>query len=268
MKKVQTGDLDYYDVGMETQMSKDEAGQMHENFKKMMNQINFLIGENYKKQLLIKESEFKTLQAQVNPHFLYNTLESINWSAKIAGEKKISQMAESLGFVLRASINMKDMLISLNEEISIVDHYITIQSYRFEERLQFTKNIADAHLTTLIPKFIIQPLVENAIRYGLQEMIGVCKIHVSVSETEETVIICVADNGPGIETEYLEKIISGNYQPKGTGIGLRNINERIKLLFGEKYGLKIDSEIGKGTTVSIILPKEEKNSYVQGVVSR
>ncbi|SHM94260.1 cache domain-containing sensor histidine kinase [Gracilibacillus kekensis] len=268
MKKVQTGDLDYYDVGMETELTRDEAGQMHENFKKMMNQINYLIGENYKKQLLIKESEFKTLQAQVNPHFLYNTLESINWSAKIVGEKKISQMAESLGYVLRASINMKDTLISLEEELSIAEHYITIQSYRFEERLEFSKDIPDSYLSEQVPKFIIQPLVENAIRYGLQEMIGVCKIQLSVMEEKGFFIIHVEDNGPGMQKAFLEQIETGEYQPKGTGIGLRNINERIKLLFGEEYGLKVDSVIGKGTKVSIMLPKEEKQAYVQSIVSR
>ncbi|QGH34166.1 HAMP domain-containing protein [Gracilibacillus salitolerans] len=268
MKKVQTGDLDYYDVGMETELTKDEAGQMHENFKKMMNQINYLIGENYKKQLLIKESEFKTLQAQVNPHFLYNTLESINWSAKIVGEKKISQMAESLGYVLRASINMKDALIPLEEELTIVDHYITIQSYRFDERLQFTKDIPKQFLQVQVPKFIIQPLVENAIRYGLQEMIGVCKIHLSIQESEDALFIFIEDNGPGMQKSYLEQIESGDYQPKSTGIGLRNINERVKILFGEEFGLVIDSEIGNGTKVSIILPKEDNETYVQSVVSR
>ncbi|MGP4040640.1 cache domain-containing sensor histidine kinase [Gracilibacillus sp. D59] len=268
MKKVQTGDLDYYDVGMETELTKDEAGQMHENFKKMMNQINYLIGENYKKQLLIKESEFKTLQAQVNPHFLYNTLESINWSAKIIGEKKISQMAESLGYVLRASINMKDALIPLEEELTIVDHYITIQSYRFDERLQFTKDIPKQYLQVPVPKFIIQPLVENAIRYGLQEMIGVCKIHLSIQENEDGLFIFVEDNGPGIQKSYLDQIESGDYQPKGTGIGLRNISERIKILFGEEFGLIVDSEIGSGTKVSIILPKGDNESYVQSVISR
>lgn len=268
MKKVQTGDMDYYDVGTETELTKDEAGQMHENFKKMMNQINYLIGENYKKQLLIKESEFKTLQAQVNPHFLYNTLESINWSAKMAGERKISQMAESLGYVLRASINMKDSMIPLKEELTIVDHYITIQCHRFDERLQVSKDIPKSFLSVLVPKFIIQPLVENSIRYGLQEMIGVCKIHLSIKDIEGTIVICVEDNGPGMQKSYLQQIEKGNYKPKGMGIGLRNINERVKMLFGEEFGLTIESEIGNGTKVSITLPKEDNQNYVQSVASR
>ncbi|MFC4404887.1 cache domain-containing sensor histidine kinase [Gracilibacillus xinjiangensis] len=268
MEKVQTGNLDYYDLESETNFTKDEAGQMHENFKKMMNQINYLIAENYKKQLLIKDSEYKTLQAQVNPHFLYNTLESINWSAKIAGEKKISQMAESLGYVLRSSINMKSTLIPLSEEVSIVDHYITIQKYRFEERLYFKKNIPNHLLQLKIPKFILQPIVENAIRYGLQEMVGVCEIILDINEYEGDIKIMISDNGPGMEREYLINLIKGEYIPKGTGIGLKNINERIKILFGSDYGLHIESETGKGTNVIITIPKGANDSYVQSVAGR
>ncbi|UOQ85267.1 cache domain-containing sensor histidine kinase [Gracilibacillus salinarum] len=268
MKKVQTGDLDYYDVGIDQNLNKDEAGQMHENFKTMMIQINYLIGENYKKQLLIKESEFKTLQAQVNPHFLYNTLDSINWSAKVVGEKRISQMAESLGYILRASINMKDDLISLRDELLVVDHYLTIQKYRFEDRLLFSKDIPDELLDVQIPKFIIQPIIENAIRYGLQEMVGVCSIHLSILHVDETLVIRLIDNGPGMSPSYVEQIKQGNYRSKGTGIGLRNINERVQLLFGEAYGLHIESTWGKGTEVAIILPKGDIKENVQSVISR
>ncbi|SFM21233.1 two-component system, sensor histidine kinase YesM [Gracilibacillus orientalis] len=267
MKKVQTGKFDYDDSDLKPKYPRDEAGQMHENFQIMMQQINDLIVENYKKQLLIKESEYKTLQAQVNPHFLYNTLESINWSAKIAGEKKISQMAESLGYVLRASINMKGAFVTLAEEVAIVEHYITIQSFRFEERLDFRKNIPPKYDEVLIPKSIIQPIVENSIRYGLQEMIGVCTIKVEVEEINEDLLISVSDNGPGMEEDYLNKIMTGDYQPKGTGIGLKNIEERIKILFGESYGIYIESVENQGTKVIIKVPKKGETTYVQSVVS-
>ncbi|WP_066189084.1 MULTISPECIES: cache domain-containing sensor histidine kinase [Gracilibacillus] len=255
MKRVETGDFNYTDEGIDFPVTKDEAGQMHENFTKMMQQINDLVIENYKKQLLIKESEFETLQAQVHPHFLYNTLESINWSAQMTGQKKIAQMAESLGYVLRASINKKEALIPLQEELNIVDHYVTIQRFRFEERLQFFKDVEEKYLTLLVPKFILQPLIENAIKYGLQEIIGVCTISLSLREEGEKIIITVADNGPGMDQDYLQQIEQGSYQPTGTGIGIRNINERIKMLFGEEYGLRIDSKENHGTIVSIILPK-------------
>lgn len=268
MKKIQSGNLEQMEAEEVIDFPKDEAGELHANFQKMMQQIQFLIGENYKKQLLIKESEYKTLQAQVNPHFLYNTLESINWSAKIAGEKKISQMAESLGFVLRSSINMKDSLITLEEELSIVDHYLTIQSYRFEDRLQFDKNVPAELRKIEVPKFILQPIVENSIRYGLQEMVGVCKIQLVAEKKNDTLELNLSDNGPGMDESYLRKIEKGNYEPKGTGLGLKNINERIKILFGESYGLTIKSEKGVGTLITIRVPIEGEKEDVQGFVSR
>ncbi|MBB6513766.1 two-component system sensor histidine kinase YesM [Gracilibacillus halotolerans] len=268
MKKVQTGNLEQIDIQEETDFPKDEAGEMHANFQKMMQQIQYLIGENYKKQLLIKESEYKTLQAQVNPHFLYNTLESINWTAKIAGEKKISQMAESLGYVLRSSINMTDTLITLEEELSIVEHYITIQSYRFEDRLQFSKNVPDELLSIHVPKFILQPIIENSIRYGLQEMVGICKISLTGEKEAGILELRLTDNGPGMDASYLQQIKQGNYEPKGTGLGLRNINDRIKILFGEEYGLTINSEKGVGTFITIRIPIEGEKEYVQSFVSR
>lgn len=268
MKRVQTGDLEGFDRDDDATYYRDEAGQLHDNFRKMMEQIDNLISENYKKQIVIKDSEFKTLQAQVNPHFLYNTLESINWSAKIVGHKQISQMAESLGYVLRASINMKDSLIQLEEELMIVEHYVTIQSYRFEERLDFVTDIEDSTLSYNIPKFVIQPLVENAIRYGLQQMLGTCKIILRVKEIDDLLYIIVEDDGPGMEEQFLKQLKTGDYQPKGTGIGLRNIDERIKILFGEDYGIKVESKLNEGTKVIIKLPIEGRNKNVQSVVGR
>src|SRR5699024_3853152 len=142
-----------------------------------------------------------------------------------------------------------------------------IQSYRFEERLDYRKDIPDKYLKAEIPKSIIQPLIENSIRYGLQEMVGVCTIMVIVKEDEDALMISVKDNGPGMDENYIDKIIQGDYQPKGTGIGLRNIDERIKILFGENYGIYIESEKGEGTTVTVKLPKEGEAAYVQSIIS-
>ncbi|UOQ85263.1 cache domain-containing sensor histidine kinase [Gracilibacillus salinarum] len=268
MKIVQTGNIENYDFDSSTMHLKDEAGEMHQNFEEMMKRINHLIAENYKKQLLIQEAEFQTLQAQVNPHFLYNTLESINWTAKIKGETKISQMAEALAFILRASINNADKFIPLKEELEIVDNLITIQSYRFEERLHFEKNIPAHYLQLLIPKSIIQPLVENSIRYGLEEIMGVCKIKITVTEKDNDLYISVEDNGAGMDPDYLMKVKQGVHEPKGTGIGLNNINERVKILFGDEYGIKIESEKEKGTIVTVKVPCGEEKDDVQSVVSR
>ncbi len=254
MKRVQTGEIDFFVDENEVEFSNDESGEMHDNFTAMMNQINALIEENYKKQIVIKDAEYKTLQAQINPHFLYNTLDSINWAAKVNGQKKISEIAESLGYLMRSSINMKESLITLEEELKVVKSYIIIQSHRFEERLVFNLDISDSFMGCKVPKFVLQPLIENSIQYGLQQMIGVCEITVHGELVEDNVVLTVEDNGPGMDEQYLEQLRLDTYESKGTGLGLKNIRERIKLLFGEPYGINVDSEIGKGTKVTITIP--------------
>lgn len=254
MKRVQTGEIDFFVDESEIEFSNDESGEMHDNFTVMMEQINTLIEENYKKLIVIKDAEFKTLQAQINPHFLYNTLDSINWAAKVNGQKKVSEIAESLGYLLRSSINMKESLITLEEELKVINSYIIIQSHRFEERLIFNLDIPDRIMKCKVPKFVLQPLIENSIQYGLQQMIGVCEISVSGGIFEDKVILTVVDNGPGMDAQYLEQLSLDTYESKGTGLGLKNIRERIKLLFGEPYGINIESEEGKGTKVTITIP--------------
>jgi two-component system sensor histidine kinase YesM len=260
MKRVQTGVIDFFDDGSEFQFSKDESGEMHDNFTVMMEQINTLIEENYKKQIVIKDAEYKTLQAQINPHFLYNTLDSINWAAKMSGQKKVSEMAESLGCLLRFSINMKESLITVEEELKVVNSYITIQSYRFEERLVFNMDMSERIMQCKVPKFVLQPLIENSIQYGLQQMIGICEITVQGKVVEDQVILTVVDNGPGMDEQYLKQLQLDTYESKGTGLGLKNIRERIKLLFGEPYGIHVESEKGKGTKVTITIPYGGENN--------
>ncbi|WP_158221511.1 sensor histidine kinase [Terribacillus sp. 7520-G] len=268
MKRVQKGEVKDFKEESHILFSKDEAGQMHENFTKMMNQIHWLIEENYKKQLVIKDAEFKTLQAQINPHFLYNTLESINWSAKLGKTQETSRMATSLGFILRSSLETKDALIPLAEELDIVKHYIMIQSYRFQERLVFHADIPDDLLSCKVPKFSLQPLVENAIKYGLQEIVGVCTIGIEAVQEGENVNISVSDDGPGMEQELIHTLSSGNYRPKGTGLGIRNIDNRLKILFGPAYGIQVISEPAAGTKVMLTIPFEGGGDLVQSSAGR
>src|SRR5699024_276035 len=218
------------------------------------------IKENYQKQIAIKDSEFKTLQAQINPHFLYNTLDSINWAARVSGQKKISEIAESLGYLMRTAIDTRVSLISLEDELRIVSSYITIQSYRFEERLDFKMDVPESIRHTEIPKFVLQPLIENSIQYGLQKMVDKCEIQLQGRIVGDHVELTVTDNGPGMERAVLEDIGSETYETnetnesQGTGLGIRNIRDRIQLLFGDEYGLTIDSEENKGTKVCITIP--------------
>ena len=256
MKKVQFGNFELEGEPNKDSFPMDEAGQMHRNFRIMIQRIQELITENYKKQLTIKETEFKALQAQINPHFLYNTLESINWMSKMNGQPQVSLMVESLGYLLRNSMSLNEPLIPLKREMEIVNNYIIIQKIRFEDKLEFMSDIPLEMLDVLIPKLSLQPIVENAINYALEQMLGVCKITIRAVHGPHGLALMVEDNGPGMDRKLLDDLKSGIVQPRGSGIGLRNIDERIKLLFGEAYGILIESERHVRTCVTLEIPQK------------
>lgn len=255
MKNVQKGNLSITNV-LKPADSKDEVGILTNHFILMINRINRLIKENYETQLLIKDTEFKALQAQINPHFLYNTLETINWQAKINGQKDISSMVESLGYLMRNAMKMKNDVVPLEEEIFIVSHYIRIQKYRFGDRLVFREEISPNTKNCYIPKFMIQPLVENAVHYALERLIETCEINVQAFLKENILHIIVEDNGPGMEETLIEQVLKQEGKAKGNGIGLSNIDARIKLLYGDAFGLTIKSKAGMGTKVCLSIPNE------------
>mgnify|MGYP001313731098 CR=1 FL=1 len=254
MKLVQKGNFNTEELFPESNVSMDEIGQIHRHFRLMLERINELIRENYAKQLAIKEAEYKALQAQINPHFLYNTLESINWMAKINKQTQISETVEALGNLLRAIIGNKHALITLGEEMAIVDNYITIQKVRFGDRLEFVRQELGPLDQYYIPKLSIQPIVENVVRHVLEEVSTPCRIELSILAEEDYMEITVADNGPGISEETLAALRTNQVQSKGTGIGIANIHERIQLLFGDEYGVTVKSEQGSGTSVRIRIP--------------
>ncbi|MEC0174537.1 sensor histidine kinase [Paenibacillus favisporus] len=238
----------------------DELGLLHRTFRLMVERINDLITENYASRLLIKETEFKALQAQINPHFLYNTLESINWMAKINKQTQISQMVQALAFLLRNSVSLKEPILTLKEELEMVQHYITIQKFRFEERLSFHMDVPEREHLRKIPKLTLQPLLENAIHYALEPSVGTCTISLTSREEADAFILIVEDDGPGMASDTLELLREGRLTTAGNGIGLLNIDERIRFAFGENYGLFIDSAPGQGTRIHIRLPKELEGS--------
>jgi len=247
---------------LKSSINEDEVGKLQQNFHMMVQQIDYLINENYSKQLTIKETEFKALQAQINPHFLYNTLESINWLAKINGQSQISNMVEALGFLLRNSISLKKPLITIEEELSTVKNYIIIQQYRFEERLDFHVEVSPDLYEYLIPKLTLQPLVENAIHYALEQMMNPCEIKIYSILHNDSFCLIVQDNGPGMDPYILEKVNKGEIKTRGQGVGLNNINDRLKLSFGEIYGITIKSTPNEGTRVIVKLPYEKGEEYV------
>jgi two-component system sensor histidine kinase YesM len=263
MKQIEKGDLDNLEeqsLGVVSQTAQDEVSQLNRTFKMMIRRIRELIDENYAKQLIIRETELKALQAQINPHFLYNTLESINWLAKMNKQAKISEMVEALGYLFRSSIGLKDPLITLEKEITIVRNYVIIQKTRFDERLDFRMDVPEHLHDALIPKLTLQPLIENAIRYALEPNIEPCIISITVSEDEQGLDIRVSDNGPGMSAEFIKDLQMGRVKTRGEGIGLANIAERIQIVFGPEWGTSIESEPGQGTTIHVRIP------YLKGVL--
>lgn len=188
MRRIEKGDLDNLEeqsLGEVPRTSQTEVEHLQRTFKMMIQRIRELINQNYAKQLVIRESELKALQAQINPHFLYNTLDSINWLAKVNRQSQISQMVEALGFLLRSSLSDGTSLITLKSELGIVRSYVTIQRIRFEERLDFQLEVPDEYLDALIPKMTLQPLLENAIHYALEPRVETCHIRIIVQESAE-----------------------------------------------------------------------------------
>lgn len=227
----------------------DEIGLLHQYFDSMAQKINTLITNDYKLNLEMKTIQLKSLEAQINPHFLYNTLDSINWRAKASGNEEISIMVESLGTLLRSSLSQKSSLVPLKEELELVQRYLTIQKIRYEERLTYSiqmDGVADEHLgEIMLPPFSIQPLVENSIKYGLEQFPDECSIIIAISKTYDNALcIMVKNDGSRFEEHLLEKLEQSEQKARGLGIGLLNINQRIKLLFGPPYGLTLYNEGG------------------------
>jgi two-component system sensor histidine kinase YesM len=260
MKQVENGEFKMADEAANVSQRTDEIGVLQKNFAIMIKKIDTLIKEDYTKQILIKDAQLKALQAQINPHFLYNTLDSINWLAKVNGQGHISAMVESLGNLMRNAISGKEPIITLEEEVQLLKDYLTIQKMRFGERLRYQLDIDREWLGLKVPKLTLQPIVENSINYGLEKTLTECRITVMAVSQADSLKIMVTDNGPGIPEEILEKLAQGEIKPKGSGMGLENIDHRLKLIFGEEYGLCITSELGKGATVTIRIPKGGEQS--------
>ena len=235
---------------------KDEFSVLHQQFDQMAMRIQQLIHVNYKNEILRKDAQLKALTAQINPHFLYNTLESINWRAKASGEKDISRMVESLGYLLRATLSDPNEMVSLKRELDFVTCYLTIQQTRFEEQLQYTLEAEPDLLEFRLPKLIIQPLVENAVRHAMEELTDVCTITIRAYRDGDNAYIEVANNGSVFPDNLLEKLVDGSVQAEGFGIGLINIDQRLRLTYGKEYGLSLFNRDGLAIAQIKIKPGE------------
>ena len=249
----------------------DEIGKLHQSFDAMAERIQHLVNTNYQYQILNRDARLKALESQINPHFLYNTLETVNWRAKALKDDTISNIVQSLAALLRATLSNEKSLVPLNYELNLVNNYITIQKIRFEERLLFrfydsecTENLKNA----LVLPLTIQPLLENAIRYGMEEMTETCEISVYPYQRGDFLIIEVANQGSSFKENLLENLQNGSKSSHGFGIGLLNINQRIQMLFGDAYGLSFRNEEDKAIAIITLPFIFEEPQSAQSLYSR
>jgi two-component system, sensor histidine kinase YesM len=264
MKKIE--DVNFY-TDMKTIINykkHDEIGVLYNEFYTMIDKINTLINDNYKKQLIIKDAQFRTLQAQINPHFLYNTLESINWIAKMNKQDEISRMVKSLGNLFRISISRK-VVLTIEEQVNLLNDYITIQKIRYEDRLDVSVNVEESVKNFGMPKLILQPIVENSIKYGLEVLTGVCIITIDITKNNNNIDVVITDNGPGMSEEFISNLMEGKIESKGTGLGIKNIDERFKIIYEKTYSFEIKSNIGKGTAIKISIPAWKISDFSEPV---
>ena len=260
MQEVQEGSMD---MQMESD-DRDEIGMLYRGFGSMMKRIRTLINEVYLSKITQKEAELKALQAQINPHFLYNTLSLINWKALAAGEEDISRMTLALSTFYRTALNRGRNVLQVETELSNTRAYLEIQSMLHDGDFDYEIEAQTEILQCESLNLILQPLVENAIHHGIEEKTdGRGKITVRGWKEDNCVWFMVEDNGVGMEQEVADKILT----MESKGYGVRNVDERIRLCYGEKYAMKVESVVGKGTKMTIHFPTRRLTNIQKSQIS-
>ena len=236
---------------------RDETGQLTGEFRVMLQKIDTLIRENYKKQLLLQETQYQMLQAQINPHFLNNTLNTVNWMIRAGRNDDATRVVVELGQLLRAAL-AREPETTVAREVELAQSYIAIQEFRYHGRATFQVEASGDLERWAMPKMILQPLVENAILHGVENSLAPCAITVTARERAEDILLEVHNTGPCMTPEELDAVRRFAARPKGHGIGLKNIYERLTLYF-PGFGWQIDSTPEDGTRVRMTLPKKEKD---------
>ena len=252
--------------------ANDEIGYLEQSFSNMVQRLDKYIQTAYVYELKSKTAELKALQAQINPHFLFNTLESIRMNALMNHDDQTAKMIHILGNLLRWNIKTRGMFATLREEIDYAGAFVELQKMRYPDAFEVTQDVPQRLLDLGVPRLILQPLVENAIKHGQKGVSsgGVISIR-AVEAPEGQLNIAVEDNGHGMDAETVRRIVGRLNEPEGEtpdeySIGLSNVHQRIRILFGAPYGLTIESEPGVKTVVSIAMParsREELEAYVQ-----
>lgn len=234
---------------------EDEIEEIYHNFNGMVQEVQRLMQENYQLGKEVKMTEVRALQAQINPHFLYNTLDLINWISMDYGAEEIGTLTWNLARFYRLSLNHGKSLISIGEEVEHVEVYVNIENYHFDNAISLEVDVPEELKSYACLNIILQPFVENAIVHGIAEKpdIESCEIRICARREEQDIVFSVQDDGPGVDVKEMQKETQQDIWTAQHGYGVRNINFRLKLCFGEKYGVTyLESE--KGTHVEIKIP--------------
>ena len=256
MKKVQEGDFGVSDVVVD---SKNEIGSLTKSFDVMTHKIQELMEQNVHEQEEKRKSELKALQSQINPHFLYNTLDSIIWMAEGKKNEEVVLMTASLARLLRQSISNEDEVVPIANEVEYARGYLTIQKMRYKDKLEFQIDVDSSILYIPLIKLVLQPIIENAIYHGLKYKESKGLLVVKGFMKDGNAVLQVIDDGVGMDEETLAHIYDKhkvNYH--SNGVGVYNVQKRLKLYYGDDYGITYESEKGKGTTATITIPGRQE----------
>lgn len=231
-----------------------EVRELSDSFGHMVLRIQQLMTTVREEEVNLRKTELKALQAQINPHFLYNTLDSIAWMCEQGRTADAVQMVHALARLFRISISKGHELIPIAREIEHAQNYLEIQKYRYKNRFTYTFDVDQGCLDYYCNKITLQPIIENAIMHGLDVLVEEGRINVRVGQEGGDIVFCVQDNGVGMSQEQIRAILEQDTQDR-TGIGIKNVNDRLQIYFGKQYGLRITSELDVGTQVEIRMPK-------------
>lgn len=238
-----------------------EVTSLSNAFGHLVIRIQELMNQVRNEEIVLRKTELRALQAQINPHFLYNTLDSIAWMCEEGRTKDAVEMVNALARLFRISISKGHELIPVEKEVEHAKSYLQIQKFRYKNQFQYSFDVQESCLHYYCNKITLQPIIENAIYHGLNRMIDEGFIEIKIFEDGGDVVFTVEDNGVGMTKEQCESILHKEVKGQTGGIGIKNVNDRVKIYFGEQYGMKIESELDEGTKVSIRMPKLEEDSY-------
>ncbi len=255
MDQAKTGDFTSVQIQVQ---GNNEIYRLQQNFSRMISQIEDLIQKNVHKEEEKRKIELKALQSQINPHFLYNTLDSIIWMIESEESEKAIQMTSALAHFFRQAIGKSDLYVTLREELEYTKNYLIIQKMRYADKLDYKIEVDERILEHRIIKLVLQPLVENALYHGLKYKASVGMIEIVGYQMQDSIVLKVSDNGIGMEEDFLCHIFEQKKQDgkKHSGIGIGNIRQRMQLYYGEQCEFKIESEKDVGTVVTMVIPYE------------